>query len=130
MQDHLDARKFTIVERYVNESSQKYVSALSLFIHLPIHPPIHLPINPSIHPPIHPLPSTNKPPTNQSIPSIPRYHLENPYWQTFDPYVKPLLAEEMDLRRYNELDLSQEVKVVQNETLWNEVEEYQNQKDC
>lgn len=26
MQDHLDARKFTIVERYVNESSQKYVS--------------------------------------------------------------------------------------------------------
>lgn len=36
----------------------------------------------------------------------------------------------MDLRRYNELDLSQEVKVVQNETLWNEVEEYQNQKDC
>ncbi|EMF14867.1 uncharacterized protein SEPMUDRAFT_38442 [Sphaerulina musiva SO2202] len=81
MQDHLDARKFTIVERYVNESSQKY-------------------------------------------------HLENPYWQTFDPYVKPLLAEEMDLRRYNELDLSQEVKVVQNETLWNEVEEYQNLKDC
>lgn len=83
-------------------------------------------------------PSTNPPPPlyqqtpqliNQS-PSIPRYHLENPYWQTFDPYVKPLLAEEMDLRRYNELDLSQEVKVVQNETLWNEVEEYQNQKDC
>lgn len=36
----------------------------------------------------------------------------------------------MDLRRYNELDLSQEVKVVQNETLWKEVEEYQNQKDC
>lgn len=85
---------------------------------------------PSIHLPIHPLPSTNKLPINQSIPSLHRYHLENPYWQTFDPYVKPLLAEEMDLRRYNELDLSQEVKVVQNETLWNEVEEYQNQKDC
>lgn len=118
MQDHLDARKFTIVERYVNESSQKYVSAFSLFIHPPIHPSIH------------PLPSTPKLPINQSIPSIPRYHLENPYWQTFDPYVKPLLAEEMDLRRYNELDLSQEVRVVQNETLWNEVEEYQNQKDC
>lgn len=116
MQDHLDARKFTIVERYVNESSQKYVSAF-----------------PSIYP------STNPPPSpllpnpqliNQSIPSTHRYHLENPYWQTFDPYVKPLLAEEMDLRRYNELDLSQEVKVVQNETLWNEVEEYQNQKEC
>lgn len=86
---------------------------------------------PSIHPPIHPPPPLYpKPPINQSIPSIHRYHLENPYWQTFDPYVKPLLAEEMDLRRYNELDLSQEVKVVQNETLWNEVEGYQNQKDC
>lgn len=85
---------------------------------------------PSIHQSIHPLPSTPKPSINQSTPSIHRYHLENPYWQTFDPYVKPLLAEEMDLRRYNELDLSQEVKVVQNETLWNEVEEYQNQKDC
>lgn len=123
MQDHLDARKFTIVERYVNESSQKYVSAFQYFS-LSTHPSIHPPTNPP------PLPSTNKPPINQSIPSIPRYHLENPYWQTFDPYVKPLLAEEMDLRRYNELDLSQEVKVVQNETLWNEVEEYQNQKDC
>lgn len=93
-------------------------------------PCLFSPIHPSIHPPIHPLPSTPKPPINQSIPSTHRYHLENPYWQTFDPYVKPLLAEEMDLRRYNELDLSQEVKVVQNETLWNEVEEYQNQKDC
>lgn len=91
---------------------------------------MYLPFHPSIHPPIHPLPSTPKLPINQSIPPIHRYHLENPYWQTFDPYVKPLLAEEMDLRRYNELDLSQEVKVVQNETLWNEVEEYQNQKDC
>lgn len=117
MQDHLDARKFTIVERYVNESSQKYVFTL-LYLTLPINPPIY------------PLPSTPKPPIDQSIPPIHRYHLENPYWQTFDPYVKPLLAEEMDLRRYNELDLSQEVKVVQNETLWNEVEEYQNQKDC
>lgn len=118
MQDHLDARKFTIVERYVNESSQKYVFTL-LYLTLPINPSTHPP------PPLYP-----KPPINQSIPSIHRYHLENPYWQTFDPYVKPLLAEEMDLRRYNELDLSQEVKVVQNETLWNEVEEYQNQKDC
>lgn len=125
MQDHLDARKFTIVERYVNESSQKYVSALSLFIHLPIHPLTHQSIHPST-----PSPLPTNPPINQSIPSMHRYHLENPYWQTFDPYVKPLLAEEMDLRRYNELDLSQEVKVVQNETLWNEVEEYQNQKEC
>lgn len=92
---------------------------------------MYLPYSTLPYPSIHPSPlPTNKPPINQSIPPIHRYHLENPYWQTFDPYVKPLLAEEMDLRRYNELDLSQEVKVVQNETLWNEVEEYQNQKDC
>lgn len=66
MQDHLDARKFTIVERYVNESSQKYVSALSLFIYLPIHPLIH----PPIHPPIHQSTPSPLPPnpqlTNQS----------------------------------------------------------------
>lgn len=120
MQDHLDARKFTIVERYVNESSQKYVSTLPTLPYL-THPSIHTST---------PSPLPTNPQINQSIPPIHRYHLENPYWQTFDPYVKPLLAEEMDLRRYNELDLSQEVKVVQNETLWNEVEEYQNQKDC
>ncbi|KAI0477455.1 hypothetical protein GGR56DRAFT_673834 [Xylariaceae sp. FL0804] len=32
-----------------------------------------------------------------------RYHLENPYWQTFDPFVKPLLERDMDLRRFEEL---------------------------
>jgi quinol monooxygenase YgiN len=32
-----------------------------------------------------------------------KYHLENPYWKTFDPYVKPLLEGEMDLRRFEEL---------------------------
>ncbi|CAO2653868.1 Nn.00g106010.m01.CDS01 [Neocucurbitaria sp. VM-36] len=55
MQDVGDKRKFTIVERYLQESSQKY-------------------------------------------------HLENPYWKTFDPYVNPLLAAPMDLRRLEELD--------------------------
>ncbi|KAF2114005.1 hypothetical protein BDV96DRAFT_495126 [Lophiotrema nucula] len=55
MQDVNDARKFTIVERYLKESSQTY-------------------------------------------------HLNNPYWKTFDPYVNPLLDEPMDLRRFNELD--------------------------
>jgi len=40
-----------------------------------------------------------------------KYHLDNPYWKTFDPYVKPLLEGEMDLRRFEELDTSQEVKV-------------------
>ncbi|KAM3425613.1 hypothetical protein BST61_g7560 [Cercospora zeina] len=69
MQDHKDAQAFTIVERYANESSQKY-------------------------------------------------HLENPYWQTFDKYVVPLLDREMDLRRYNELDTSTEVKVENDESLW------------
>ncbi|KAF2732587.1 hypothetical protein EJ04DRAFT_535938 [Polyplosphaeria fusca] len=55
MQDVGDERKFTIVERYLKEESQKY-------------------------------------------------HLENPYWKTFDPYVNPLLDKPMDLRRCNELD--------------------------
>jgi len=55
MQDVTDERKFTIVERYLKESSQKY-------------------------------------------------HLENPYWKTFDPYVNPLLEKPMDLRRLEELD--------------------------
>ena len=54
-----------------------------------------------------------------------RYHLENPYWQTFDPYVKPLLDREMDLRRFNELDTSKEVKVVTDENVWANVTEYQ-----
>lgn len=54
-----------------------------------------------------------------------RYHLENPYWQTFDPYVKPLLDREMDLRRFNELDTSKEVKVVTDESVWANVTEYQ-----
>lgn len=39
------------------------------------------------------------------------YHLNNPYWKTFDPYVVPLLAEPMDLRRAEELDTSKEVTV-------------------
>ncbi|KAF2438649.1 hypothetical protein P171DRAFT_423992 [Karstenula rhodostoma CBS 690.94] len=58
MQDVADKRKFTIVERYLKESSQKY-------------------------------------------------HLENPYWKTFDPYVIPLLEKPMDLRRLEELDTSE-----------------------
>ncbi|KAG4426416.1 hypothetical protein IFR04_000298 [Cadophora malorum] len=62
MQDVHDPRAFTIVERFENESSQKY-------------------------------------------------HLENPYWQTFDPYVVPLLDKKMDLRRHEELDTSKDVVV-------------------
>ncbi|EHL03073.1 hypothetical protein M7I_1047 [Glarea lozoyensis 74030] len=40
-----------------------------------------------------------------------KYHLENPYWKTFDPYVIPLLDKGMDLRRHEELDTSQDVEV-------------------
>ena len=40
-----------------------------------------------------------------------QYHLNNPYWKTFDPYVLPLLEKPMDLRRSEELDTSQDVKV-------------------
>ncbi|TQB73710.1 hypothetical protein MPDQ_005633 [Monascus purpureus] len=54
MQSVHDPQDFTIVERYLNEGSQKY-------------------------------------------------HLSNPYWKTFDPYVIPLLEKDMDLRRFEEL---------------------------
>ncbi|KAK7977604.1 hypothetical protein PG984_006002 [Apiospora sp. TS-2023a] len=64
MQDVKDPRAFTVVERFEQESSQKY-------------------------------------------------HLENPYWKTFDPYVLPLLAKDMDLRRHEELDTSKDVVVPQ-----------------
>ena len=32
-----------------------------------------------------------------------KYHLENPYWQTFDKFVLPFLEKPMDLRRFEEL---------------------------
>ncbi len=54
-----------------------------------------------------------------------RYHLENPYWKTFDPYVIPLLEKDMDLRRYNELDTSKQVRVDQDEKLWEAVAKHQ-----
>ncbi|KAK0363028.1 hypothetical protein LTR91_019678 [Friedmanniomyces endolithicus] len=56
-----------------------------------------------------------------------KYHLEDPYWQTFDKYVIPLLDKPMDLRRYNELDTSQEVKVEQDPALWEAVKKHQSQ---
>jgi hypothetical protein len=54
-----------------------------------------------------------------------RYHLENPYWQTFDKYVIPLLAKDMDLRRLNELDASKEIRVEQDAGLWEQVKKHQ-----
>lgn len=36
-----------------------------------------------------------------------QYHLGNPYWKTFDPYVLPLLEKPMDLRRALELDTTE-----------------------
>ncbi|KAH3919589.1 hypothetical protein HBI56_028700 [Parastagonospora nodorum] len=62
MQDTVDPRAFTIVERYLKESSQQY-------------------------------------------------HLNNPYWKTFDPYVLPLLEKPMDLRRLEEMDTKTNVSV-------------------
>ncbi|KAK3049245.1 hypothetical protein LTR09_009423 [Extremus antarcticus] len=53
------------------------------------------------------------------------YHLENPYWQTFDKYVIPLLEKDMDLHRYNELDTSKEVKVDQDPKLWEAIAKHQ-----
>ncbi|OZJ06554.1 hypothetical protein BZG36_00529 [Bifiguratus adelaidae] len=33
-------------------------------------------------------------------------HLNNPYWPTFDPYVKPLLKEDIDLTFHHEMDVA------------------------
>ncbi|MCJ1471547.1 hypothetical protein MMC13_000187 [Lambiella insularis] len=63
MQDVNDERRFTIVERFEREESQKY-------------------------------------------------HLENPYWKTFDPYVTPLLEKPIELSRHEELDTSKDVEVL------------------
>ncbi|KAF7197733.1 hypothetical protein HII31_00822 [Pseudocercospora fuligena] len=56
-----------------------------------------------------------------------KYHLENPYWKTFDPYVIPLLDKPMDLRRLNELndEKTPEVKVEKDENLWERVKKHQ-----
>lgn len=59
------------------------------------------------------------PPANSQLRNVYRY------WQTFDPYVKPLLDREMDLRRFNELDTSKEVRVVTDESVWDKVKEHQ-----
>lgn len=48
---------------------------------------------------------TNTPPQQSQ-----KYHLENPYWKTFDPYVIPLLERDMDLRRLEEMDTSAPAK--------------------
>ncbi|KAI7083150.1 MFS general substrate transporter [Hortaea werneckii] len=56
-----------------------------------------------------------------------KYHLENPYWQTFDKYVVPLLDKPMDLRRLNELDTSKEVRVEHDQKLWENVKKHQSQ---
>jgi hypothetical protein len=67
--------------------------------------------------------SNTFPPSKQSQ----KYHLENPYWQTFDKYVIPLLAKDMDLRRLNELvdEKSEQVRVEQDPKLWEEVKKHQ-----
>jgi hypothetical protein len=59
-----------------------------------------------------------------------QYHLNNPYWQTFDKYVIPLLSKPMDLRRLGELvdESSPEIRVETDPALWEKVKEHQSQK--
>lgn len=98
MRDHRDPRAFTIVERYDNEDVSLKLA--------------HTP--------------SKSPPT--SSPQSQKYHLENPYWKTFDPYVKPLLDGDMDLRRYHEIDTSEKVTVEDEKFLEETVKGYQ--RDC
>lgn len=60
-----------------------------------------------------------------TIPQSQQYHLNNPYWKTFDACVLPLLEKPMDLRRLNELDTSKEVKVEKDDELWQKVAKHQ-----
>lgn len=48
-----------------------------------------------------------------------------PYVFSFDNYVIPLLDKPMDLRRYNELDTSKEVRVESDPALWENVKKHQ-----
>ena len=58
-----------------------------------------------------------------------KYHLSNPYWQTFDKYVLPLLDKPMDLRRLNELDTSSgTVRVETDEGMWESVKKHQSHR--
>ena len=82
MQDVHDPRAFTIVERFENEG----VRLKSSF-------------------------SVKRSFLINHVPQSQKYHLENPYWKTFDPYVVPLLDRAMDLRRHEELDTSKDVEV-------------------
>lgn len=58
------------------------------------------------------------------------YHLNNPYWKTFDPYVLPLLSQPMDLRRLNELvdDNSEPVRVEKDDSVWTAVAGHQSRR--
>jgi quinol monooxygenase YgiN len=106
MQDTKDPRAFTIVERYAHESVSLFQSQQCI--------PIETRVS---------IIATTDTKSKQSQ----KYHLENPYWQTFDKYVIPLLAKDMDLRRLNELvdDKSEQVRVEQDPKLWEEVKKHQ-----
>ena len=81
MQDVHDPRAFTIVERFENEGVSNFVWR------------------------------SYRIKTDRTMQQSQKYHLENPYWKTFDPYVVPLLDKGMDLRRHEELDTSKDVVV-------------------
>ena len=81
MQDVHDPRAFTIVERFESEGVCCLTSSYFVCVKA------------------------------NTILKSQKYHLENPYWKTFDPYVVPLLGKPMDLRRHEELDTSKDVEV-------------------
>ncbi|KAG9755004.1 hypothetical protein KCU59_g205, partial [Aureobasidium melanogenum] len=127
MQDTKDPRAFTIVERYAHESVSaiftfsKYPNASQSFLLRHIS-------SSNLKKILHPSFSFHRLLTNTlSLKQSQKYHLENPYWQTFDKYVIPLLAKDMDLRRLNELvdEKSEQVRVEQDPKLWEEVKKHQ-----
>lgn len=56
-----------------------------------------------------------------------KYHLENPYWKTFDPYIIPLLTKPIELHRHNEISTSKEVRIDQDPELWKAVTKHQSE---
>lgn len=80
MQDVKDPRAFTIVERFETEEVRKIILGGRTFDSRCV---------------------LNSRVSKQSQ----KYHLENPYWKTFDPAVLPLLDRPMDLRRHEEMEV-------------------------
>ncbi|KAF1915792.1 hypothetical protein BDU57DRAFT_515516 [Ampelomyces quisqualis] len=114
MQDVHDDRAFTIVERYVREE----VCSLSLSLLPPLSsfslcPFSQLPCFLRLVFFPHPVLFLRRQFSTLEIgradawcvsSQSQEFHLGNPYWKTFDPFVEPLLERPMDLRRFVELE--------------------------